>query len=293
MIKLLLQQVHFNNIAVGNEGGAAIRVIDSNRHLVVDFCSFFKCSSSGTGGAVRLETTGGRSEMFKICAFECWGSQYSQFSIVSIGTGYEVNDLKEFSFMYCSPILSGNRRHSIRHSGGCLNIRNVNSTKNYLTEWTNGGLFYDISSFDIAYYQIADGKGDISLQLGKGANSLNIFSYGNFINNSKATQEWGLISVQEGGNFTISNSIFLINNNICFRSSDTTRPYIINCWISDSSKIGLSATFINVKYNTITILNNSPFYIFDKCNVLSIAFTRNVDKTRNLILINVLISILV
>ena len=58
MLKILLQQTHFNNIAAGSNGGAALCVTDSNRHLVINVCSFVKCSSTGIGGAIRLDTTG-------------------------------------------------------------------------------------------------------------------------------------------------------------------------------------------------------------------------------------------
>ena len=288
----------FQNFSIIGKG-STIFLNQFSTNFLIEYSSFYFCSSSDIGGAIFFETTlNGGFILNKICSYYCFTgiSKYGQFFYSSLNN-LNLNQINYLSISFCSPNHDIDRRDPFRQSGGNQKQFGINSSFNKA--------FYN-NAFVVIYSTKFESKfNTFSNNIGKNNHASLLFQSSNgFLNNSNiinsTSPTYGIITVWTDGNYQLFNCIFYFNQNILFATANNGILLIKNSYIyHDPNNYGsllIHNNFNNnyiyfssyklLHYNTFYCLALNPINNYQKSNLknkkINLIFNLLINKILNI-----------
>ena len=248
----------FFRITSYNNYGSVIFINGIETKLNLNNCMFFSCSTSSSyGGCIYYGSSYTNSGIFlkMICCFECKSSTQGHFAYI---------DSNKDHFLYYSSISKspndiGIGYSMIKYYGNQTSI-SCNFSKNIGNQAT--GLYSgNPSNFLCLYLTIFDNycSHGLPIYFSNGKNQ-NLMNFCNIIQNF--AQNYGVVYLDGGGIYYISNCIFSNNLNLLFYIHEGSINLKNNLISQTNSNYG---TFINLGNNTFTN-NNFEGYLLNHFN---------------------------
>ena len=223
--------------------------------LSIFYCIFFKCSSTGVGGAIfyLCDINGSNSNISFTCVSSCWTISPNDCQFAFISTFNHINnDIKcnYLSINYLHKFYSNGINSILLYYGNQLykssNTSNNNILScplNYIAKPNN----YLSNFCNFINNPISGYRSFVFM-----SNSNNLISKCNIINNSSPTQH-GVVTILDYGYYTFENCIFIKNNDFLFYIFSGSIN-LFNCYVSH-----LNSKFSNIiidKTNNIIFENS-------------------------------------
>ena len=197
--------------------------------MLVEYSTFYMCTSSGDGGAIYM-ATGGNCVIHKCCARQCYSASSSyngQFAIVYVtNSESNINKVNDSSIIYCQPSAS-NSYATIYLRYGIISINIVNFSNNkcyyYSACWFRPYSSTSQTTCCIEYSSIRDNYATqyTCIYLSRSSTKYDILQC-NIINNTQSSSNYGLIlnygqttvsecTILECGKKTVKYFILILN----------------------------------------------------------------------------------
>ena len=265
---LYVLNCYFSSITYSNHG-AAISLSARNSHFLVEFSTFFECSTTGIyspGGGLYIDYAD--FAMNHVCAIECSSSSDYSFTDVT-NSGRTVNSIYHSSIAYCF----AKNYYTMGHNFGYIDIQSVNLSHNTavedsaLTCWPSSTK--DDIGTCISYSSFADNNATSQdcIYLGSGGVNVHKIHESNVIYN---TQPMNTITTT--GTLTIQFSTIEENKGSPVFSGSIT---LINCSVSDDQYKDASSLNTN-EVTTNSFINELTFITTGYCGNLFDSHTHEV-----------------
>ena len=248
-----------NSFSYNSNCGSILYCFNILSILNINECIFFRCISTGEGGAIFFYCQIDNSAIYlnKICANECYCNISSQFGLFRIQNNILFNNfLNLISITKCG--ISEIGITSLRITYGNQSLNYLNSTNNYCR--TVSSLFIDTPNKFIGKYCLIKNnksfQSTIYLHIWK--EELNIIRkllYFNVIQNY--SPNLGVVITAGYGSYNISHSNFILNQNILFFIQNISILFLDNSFVDNNLYNGTLIT--NNLLNNLINLNMNYF----------------------------------